>query len=553
MDEITKIHLGRQAFTMSVDAHKALQAYLHAISRQVGGNEDVVEEVELRMAELLTERGVAGDKVVLVQDVDYLKQQLGEPGDFGDPDAEKSEAVDEGSTSKRLFRDTEHGMVAGVAAGIGKYLGIDPLWVRLAFVALVFAGASGILLYIILWIIVPEAKTSSERLQMQGKPVTIDALKDVVDRADVKGAAERAQHVASKAVHSILKVILAVMGIGLMMGTIGVLLGLTTSSVYLALNPGVLAPVGVFPVGTAENVLVGLLLLALAMIALFLLVTGLSMVRRKWSLPGWGLAAMAAIFLTSVAVGAALVANAAPKMKQRYDATRHTVTRTVPEFHKLYLADNFEASVTYQQASAYSVQVKYRGDANFSDMGIKVSDQTLTLDSQAFTESLGCKKLCLFHDQWIEVTIKGPALQEVITQGQGSQLTINKMGNQNLTVRSNGGSVHIANVVADTVRAEKMLDDSWNLSLAGLYQGTEYEPQQITLSSRGATFVAQDINLKVDGQCLPGSPDQIFVSGSFKKLTFNDKAFTNASEAVALQNSTQPNAYNCLYIEGQYN
>ena len=57
MNEITKIHLGRQAFTISVDAYKALQTYLHDIKQQVGGKgKDVVDEVELRMAELLAVR-----------------------------------------------------------------------------------------------------------------------------------------------------------------------------------------------------------------------------------------------------------------------------------------------------------------------------------------------------------------------------------------------------------------------------------------------------------------------------------------------------------------
>src|SRR5690606_36901316 len=140
-------------------AHKALQDYLRAIKRHMSDSDEVVEEVELRMAELLTERGISGDKVVLLKDVNYLKEQVGEPGDFGDGDAPDESPREDATAPKRFFRDTENAMIAGVAAGIGKYLGIDPVWVRLAFVLLVFAGASGILIYIILWLIVPEAKT----------------------------------------------------------------------------------------------------------------------------------------------------------------------------------------------------------------------------------------------------------------------------------------------------------------------------------------------------------------------------------------------------------
>jgi hypothetical protein len=128
MNEITKIHLGRQAFTIAVDAHKALQEYLHEIKREVGPRgTDVVDEVELRMAELLAERGVQGDKVVLADDVDYLKEQLGSPKDFkgDDDDMASDQPAEETKQSKRLFRDPDNALLAGVCAGLAKYFGVD--------------------------------------------------------------------------------------------------------------------------------------------------------------------------------------------------------------------------------------------------------------------------------------------------------------------------------------------------------------------------------------------------------------------------------------------
>src|SRR5579885_3003693 len=136
MNEVTKIHLGRQAFTISADAHKDLQNYLNAIKRQVKDS-DVIDEVELRMAELLTEHGVSSEKVILPADVDFLKAQLGNPKDFKDEDGDKAtdSAAPEG---KRLFRDTDNAMVAGVAAGLAQYFGIDVLLVRILFVIATF-------------------------------------------------------------------------------------------------------------------------------------------------------------------------------------------------------------------------------------------------------------------------------------------------------------------------------------------------------------------------------------------------------------------------------
>lgn len=422
MNEITKIHLGRQAFTIAVDAYKALQDYLHAIRRHVGGKDDVVEEVELRMAELLLERGVTGDKVVLRQDVEYLQQQLGEPRDFGDEEAEKP--ADDTATSKRLFRDTEHGMLAGVCAGIAKYLGVDPVWVRLAFVAMVLLGASGILLYIVLWIVVPEAKTTSERLQMQGKSVTVEALKEVVDRADVKGAAERAQRTAGKAVNTVLKVFLAVVGIALMIGGITALLGLTTGSVYLALNHDVLLPFGIFPVGVGETVLAGLIPLAAAMPALFLIFAGLSMVKRKWSLAGWGLGAIVAIFLASLAVGTALAGGAAPKVADRFKAVHHSEDRPVSPFTDVtvmgdqYAPDRTE--VERRVADQYRVEIRYLGKADTSGVTVKeVGKGLLEIDTSKFKPDPKCAASpCVFANRpQQQIILYAPAQQHIEITG----------------------------------------------------------------------------------------------------------------------------------------
>jgi len=76
MNSVQSIHLGRQPFNISVEAHRSLKNYLAGIEKQIGDSE-VVGEVELRMSELLTERGISGEKVILPKDVDYLKQQLG--------------------------------------------------------------------------------------------------------------------------------------------------------------------------------------------------------------------------------------------------------------------------------------------------------------------------------------------------------------------------------------------------------------------------------------------------------------------------------------------
>lgn len=572
MNEITKIHLGRQAFTVSVDAYKALQDYLRAIKRHMGDTDEAVEEVELRMAELLTERGIRGDKVILLKDVDYLKEQLGKPGDFGD--AEEETEREETAGQKRLFRDTKHGMIAGVAAGLAVYFGVKPPVVRILFVVVLLSAFGGLfnlsltggfwaitLLYIILWMIIPKANTGSERLQMQGKPVTVDAIKDVVERADVKEAATRIQQTAEKGVHAagkvvnrVLKAVLVVMGLGLMLAGITALLGLTAISVYWGLNHD-LVPAGIFPVGASEVALVVLALVALALIALFFIITGQAVVKRKWPLPGWSLGALVAIFLTSIAIGGALAADAAPKVSQRYDAAQQTYTRSLPEFHKLEVLGNFQSNVRYEESVNRAVIVKHRGAADLSEMITKVADGTLTVDSRTLTESMECRKLCLFHTPSIEVVIQGPKLQEVTADIGGSQFNLPNLSNQTLKVRAKGSTVGIPNFMSDGFKAVLGTDDVWTLTFAG-GDKVPNSYQSVTLYEDTANISAQNVDLTFDGVC--GSEAQfdtgpyLYLESAFQKVTINGTVAETLQDLQTLQTQPGMSPYKCVSVSDVY-
>ena len=323
MNEITKIHLGRQAFTISVDAHKELRAYLEAIKHQVGKQGgDVADEVELRMAELLMERGVTGDKVVLLSDVTFLKEQLGKPGDFKednkDEDADQSAQTESGGT-RRLYRDTKHGMLAGVSSGLGAYFGIDPIIIRIIFVVLTLAYGWGIVLYLLLWLLTPEAKTPSERLQMQGKPVTVDTLKEMVDKADFKSAAERASTTASKALPTVLKGVNALVGV--VLTTIGsaILFGGLSLGAFLLINGAQVNNQVVFPITTQEWVLASCILMTVAIVGLFFLVGGMALIRGKGGLPLWAGIALTTLLFASISIGAATTQAIWPQLEQRID------------------------------------------------------------------------------------------------------------------------------------------------------------------------------------------------------------------------------------------
>jgi phage shock protein PspC (stress-responsive transcriptional regulator) len=174
MKEVTRISLASVPYNSDIDAKKELEKYLHAIEVSLDADADTMKEIEARIAELLADRGVTGDTVISLDNVIHVREQLGDPKDFAsDPLVTATDSPQQ----KRLMRSHGDEMFGGVCAGIAAYFGIDTVWVRLAFIILFFVTSGFMLLiYIVLWIVTPPAKTAADRLQMKGKPITLSSL-----------------------------------------------------------------------------------------------------------------------------------------------------------------------------------------------------------------------------------------------------------------------------------------------------------------------------------------------------------------------------------------
>lgn len=219
MKEITRIHLAKTPFSVEVDAKKSLEKYLNLIQKNMHAEPEAMQEIEARMVELLAERGVAKDGVIGNDDVLSIQKQMGEPRDFSDgsDNAEIDVDVDDevlGNSSKQLMRDTEHGLIGGVCAGVAAYFGVNPLWIRLIAIFSPFITfGTAVLIYIVMWLSIPEARTASDKLRMRGEPVTLDALKRLsVDDSTEKQTAST----AAKIFRFLLGIILALIAFGLL-------------------------------------------------------------------------------------------------------------------------------------------------------------------------------------------------------------------------------------------------------------------------------------------------------------------------------------------------
>ena len=219
MKEITRIHLAKTPFSAEIDAKKSLEKYLNLIQKNMHAEPEAMQEIEARMVELLAERGVAKDGVIGNDDVLAIQKQMGEPRDFSDgsDSAETDVDVDDevlGNSSKQLMRDTEHGLIGGVCAGVAAYFGVNPLWIRLIAIFSPFITfGTAVLIYIVMWLSIPEARTASDKLRMRGEPVTLDALKRLsVDDSTEKQTAST----AAKIFRFLLGIILALIAFGLL-------------------------------------------------------------------------------------------------------------------------------------------------------------------------------------------------------------------------------------------------------------------------------------------------------------------------------------------------
>jgi phage shock protein PspC (stress-responsive transcriptional regulator) len=558
MNEIKKIHLGRQAFTISIDAHKELRAYLDAIGQQVGPKgEEVIKEVELRMAELLAERGITGEKVVLPEDVAFLKEQLGEPSEFRDEDSEDSvdaaHEKDSQSGQKRLFRDTEHGMAAGVASGLAAYFGIDAVIVRLIFVVLTLVWGWGALLYLLLWLIVPEAKTSSERLQMRGLPVTVDSLKEIIDRADMPGVASRANKAVSGIVGSVGRVILIVIGTAFLIAAFALFLGTVVGGTYLLVHGSEAAGSIMFPIGSKEIIVTVSATIALTVIAALLAVVGVSLMRRKWSLPGWSLAILLALFFTAVAIGTALGLDAAPNVRKRYDTLEQTQTVTLSDFKSAELTGR-ATDFTYQKDDRYYVELHYFGTAQKLPVKAEVTNGVLALDTSEYSAKHTCNFLCLYSDERLRAVIHAPSLEAVTVKGSGSFANDGPLTQESMLL-SIGRDIqlYLGETAAKTVDVTlNKSSDDFQLRLNGL--GQAGPDSYLNLNAYGGIVHVDhfdELRLKTaNGACEEYQP-RIYARdvGSAPKIVVNNKRLQSSDELRHLRSPDARTAYNCLVLQ----
>ncbi|WP_167617061.1 PspC domain-containing protein [Maribellus sediminis] len=254
MKKTFTINISGTVFHIEEDAYDILQKYLINLKSHFGNDDEgkeILSDIEARIAEIFSSKTSEDKKVITVEWVDEVVKTMGTPEDFAEEGGEEEESIaSEAKRKRRLYRDPDHRVLGGVCGGLGAYFGMDPVVLRIIFAILFLVTfPAGPIAYIILWIAVPKAINTAQRLEMRGQEATVknieksikEEVKEVKEsykkfkesdtyskgKKSMKGAGD----VAFNIVKVILKIFVIIFGVILLLSGFFGLLGLISSMV----------------------------------------------------------------------------------------------------------------------------------------------------------------------------------------------------------------------------------------------------------------------------------------------------------------------------------
>ncbi len=229
MKKTFTINISGTIFHIEEDAYEILQKYLVKLKNHFGSTEEgkeIIADIEARIAELFNEKSSEEKKVITVESVNSVMEIMGKPEDFMDEGEETDEFIGgETKRKRRLYRDPEHRVLGGVCGGLGAYFNMDPVILRIIFVVLFFiTSGAALLAYFILWIAVPKAINTAQRLEMRGQEATVkniersikEEVKEVKEsykkfkESDTYSKSKKGVETAGDVTYNVFKVILKV-------------------------------------------------------------------------------------------------------------------------------------------------------------------------------------------------------------------------------------------------------------------------------------------------------------------------------------------------------
>jgi len=387
MNKTININLASTFFHIDESAYKKLKAYLNSLEKgfnKTQGKEEILKDIEARIAELFQKIKTNSEYVINETDVDKVISILGQPEDF--ISEEEDETPNFEASHKKLFRDPDDKYIAGVASGVGYYFGIDSSWIRLLWILLIlFSGGSFIVIYILFWILVPVAKTTAEKLKMKGEPVNISTIekkikeefedvsskiKDIdYDKASnsVKKKSKAFFQIVENFLKPIPKIIFKILGVLFLIVSISSIIGLLIGGLILLFFGTVVWPFHFFDIGIAPNIIWVLSIFLFLLIPfLFLFSMGVRIIRGHSSTFGTvGRFVLLGIWIISILSFTFISSNAIRNQR---------VTASKKEVHTLPITLNDTIYVSAFDSNLKSPEWEFKKSRPFSDLFNEIQD-----------------------------------------------------------------------------------------------------------------------------------------------------------------------------------
>lgn len=437
MKKTLNINLGGIVFNIEEDAYDKLRHYFDSIKKHFAAYPDcdeIVKDIESRSAEKFSEKISPSKQVITIEDTEELIKSMGQVSDIaGEEEKETEDEQEPAPRSRKLFRDPDDMIIAGVCSGLAAYLSIEPILIRLAFIASIFFGGAGILIYLVLWLIMPEAKTASKQLEMQGYAVTLSGIEKAI-KEKVASYPERHNdenrftrlimlpfRISGKIFNTLIKVFKkivpifsVIIGASISAGAIAAIVGICFVFSGLAMNyfsSYTDVPLNEIFAGKDFYIALATGFLAGFIPIFFALTLGLSLIRRKWifgmitSLVFVGIwvvsvSVFAGVSVKAVPVVQALVNKAenAPEISQNFDLTGFSKIKA-DGWDKIKIIKGDEFSITATGTAETLKQAE-----------LKVKDGELVIDRR---QKNGICFMCIGNNKEIRYEITMPVLESV--------------------------------------------------------------------------------------------------------------------------------------------
>lgn len=442
MEKTISIVIAQTTFSLTQSAYDRLFKYLEGLQRHFAHDsdgEEIVRDIESRIAEKLYDRRA---HVIIEDDIVAVTNDMGEADELDDTESQTTPLA---SAQRKLYRDRDTAIIAGVASGIAAYFGIEPFLLRLLFALSILFGGTGIFVYLVLWLLIPAAETASQKLEMRGDPVTLQGIsrmvKDRVEETKSRSIIKRILYFPFEVIgalvrfiaHTLFPIVGKLAGIVLALASFFGLIAATIAagSVFFNWN----APYMQFPLRNA----VPTELLAVAIIAAYASVTlplilihalGHRLLQSRVVLPsivGFGLIGLWALAVISGGIAGIRIASQYQAYTAADPAYAASTTRaTLPSFSALSATYQ---NVTVAKGEEYAIEISGR-KRDLDSVSTHIDADTLHIEHARNSQS--CFIFC--DSRMPAVTVYVPSLNVLVLEG--SSIELDSLTTDSLTINS---------------------------------------------------------------------------------------------------------------------